>query len=281
MTETQDLGEARIGRHGQKYWTKPADFEPTPHFPEESRWYGKLRCKAWASNAGRQCLSPATKDKDVCARHGGKAPSGVDSPKYKPGNPIQVRPQSAYSKAVRGTRYDDLYHMAATQESLSLMPDIAFNQARISDTIERLNKIIEPDQVAAMREILANIKKAMSENNLLGLAQGINAIDKLLDKIEEGAGASKTLNALVSQRVKLTATENRHVKDQHHMMAVSTVLAILNKTFNEICLAVESNVDEHVAQVIFTETHMALEKTILSLTKSLEIEEGVIFHEDV
>jgi hypothetical protein len=200
---------------------KPENFKPKPRFPKNFRTAkkrGKPRCQAWNGNKGRQCENlplkgrnhPAAPEdyKTVCRTHGGKTPSGVDSPHWKTGR---------YSKDLPSGLFQDYVRSLNDPDIISLREELAFLDSLISKDMRKLSDLrsdlgpgpysvyLEMEAAALAGDPALATIKLEELGEILRAGQSVyRTEDRILDRIE--------------QRRKLADSERRRLVDAHSVV---------------------------------------------------------------
>ncbi len=266
---------------GYERHPKPDDFKPEKTFGDDHAWKGQNRCTAWAVTKGEQCGQRAMKGKTKCRKHGGKSKSGEDHPNFKHGKYVGLKAHVAngsdipYVEAVKGTRWEHSYgKYLGTSSNISLASDIALNQARIDEQIKIVDSATDTTFLNDLETVVDEIKEAMSENNLRGLAQGIVKITDMIEQARKDRLGQVQLDKLINQRMALTTRQQRMIKDSETLMPATVVMNMMTRVFNEVCNVIEKHVgDEALTGVIFDESSLRVRDVVLHLSHSAEVEE--------
>ena len=162
---------------------------------------GKPRCHAHSKRSGKQCGSVRIRDKEVCHYHGGKSLEGAANPNFKNGRYDRFLQSGKFGERARRFLNDP--------DVLSLLPNLAIVDARISEILESLTA---PRAIAAWDEIGETVQ-ALERGRARGDKEvQAAALARLIQIGKFGRTLSANMRELIhqqEQRRKLVETEAR------------------------------------------------------------------------
>lgn len=218
-------------RRKKKRIPRPEDFSPEPFFLLDFRVksrQGKPRCQAWNGNKGRQCENlpvkgrghPAAPEfyKRVCGTHGGKTPSGVESPHWKHGRYSKDLPANLAADYVRSLKDPDL---------VSLRDQLALIDVFIKQDIRKLAALEEAGDWSRALELLVEMENASASGDIELVALRLQELRGLVDKGEESIRVRDRIIRRVEQYRKVAESERRRMVDLRLLLTVERQMALL------------------------------------------------------
>jgi hypothetical protein len=135
------------------------------------------QCTAQSKRNRARCLNPAAFGKSVCRMHGASAPSGIAHSNLKHGRYSKYLPKHLFEKFAEA-------QSQTNEEMLSLSAEICLVDARINETLEKLENASNRQKDALWREIKALLqirrKLTLTETKRLELIKNFVPIKSVL-----------------------------------------------------------------------------------------------------
>lgn len=173
-------------------------------------------CQRWPVRGSRRCH-----------RHGGRTPSGLDSPHFRHGLRGQRDMNSRRSRALPERLIQRYEEAVADVTLLELREDIALSEARIEDLLKRVDTGEAGETWRSLRETFYELRKALDKGDSATTAQAIDTIGVL---IAEGASDYRAWDELAKERElrrRLTETESKRLKEMGQYLPAAQAVALV------------------------------------------------------
>lgn len=194
--------------------------EPTVGFAQRGQpWYdaqGRKRCGVKASHGG-PCLAMPVKGKHRCKNHGGRTPSGLDSPHYRHGQYSQDMPAEllgAYQRAV------------GDPELLELRSDAAILHAFMVEALKRMDGSFDGSLWAAARTAYRAFQEGLRTGDRELMSEALDDLEATIDAGQSAAAGRKEVRELLQERRRVVESERGRLKDMHQMVTAERVAVL-------------------------------------------------------
>ena len=203
-------------------YKKPDDFKPTPHFPQDHKFYGKRRCMAWSTRNGRQCMGLATKnsgEKQKCRVHGGNALKGIANPNTKTGEHSSYLPKRLIPDFEAALKRGDI---------LQLHNEIAVTRARLDELYRQLNDQSSEEIFQAMHA------KVDAIDRLQKVIERANLLDDATERVKRSQAARDKITILIAEIFDLIRLGSQDYQQWNDIEKFQKHLNIMIKTERQL-----------------------------------------------
>jgi hypothetical protein len=190
------------------------------------------KCKT----TGKPCKNDAVTGYDVCRMHGGKTPRGVESANYKHGG---YTPYVPYS-------FNKIYEEMRDDETLSnVREELALGKMFIAGHLQHLGTVDNEETLPKLLGLLQDIKVYYRTVNSVGMANTIDAMERIIqDRLEQLKTENKIMERVEQQR-KLVETEQKISLQGERAISVELFGMLLGAIFKAIEMGVKDK-DERI-----------------------------------
>ncbi len=187
--------------------------------------YPNGRCTADSKSTGERCKQQAVPGKRVCRYHGGRSKGGVEAPNYKHGR------NSKY-KAL-GERID---HALSNPDILSLRPEIALLDVRLSELVENL-----AETNLTRSEMIETGRMAGRVQGLIEAGESPDVIStetvKLCERVVAAASSARDwqeIGSTMERRRRMVQTEQRVLEKERYMIPIDEAAGLVSALLSSV-----------------------------------------------
>jgi hypothetical protein len=151
--------------------------------------------------------------------HGGKSLIGPAQPQFKDGRYSKLLPRGLAQKYVNAL---------GDPEWLALKDEIALNEARLGDALEKLGDYETPALLDKLDTEYGRLKNAIKAGSASDVTVAMHALDDLFTKRAALAGLWREVDDLIEQRRRLSDTERRRLVDMEQVLTTQQALVLVS-----------------------------------------------------
>lgn len=190
-----------------------------------------MQCQAKSKQSSEQCKRHAVPGRNVCAIHGGKSLSGVESPTFKTGRWAKYAPTKLL-EVIEGTQGDETL--------LSVREDIALLDALIKLKLQKLfddDGNPTGDNLKTWEEVKKQIKaarKAYKKDDYGSLEDSLDTMEDIADGIILHYQTEIEIKDDLERRRKLVETEQKISLQGERALSADTVMLLIAQVLGVI-----------------------------------------------